>query len=277
MGSMDIDPKQRQSVPFLGVLSRTLIRSPIIKWILPASLHRKKRHEVVMVGEDLFHVKQLRNNKPPRHIGTKSDLGSKIRAAAVIGESPKQSVHSPQPRADESSEDEEDFLGPSLPPQFLVLAMEDPPELRFLISDCQNRNGLAFHERIQAIPVFGELHTTPGHLIAVDPNSRAIAVAAPSKNVLVFRLRNLQQLQEQYLDDDRRQFWNPVLEGHMLSVDGTILRMDFLTLGSEYFESIALILVVGKGNRSRIFRYIWNFAEEPLRAKAPLVEPLEPS
>ncbi|KAF2101435.1 hypothetical protein NA57DRAFT_53402 [Rhizodiscina lignyota] len=281
MESMDVDhhlpQRSRQAAPEVGVLSRSLLRSPAIKKILPARLYRKKCQNVVFVGEDFFHIKEMSENGHLRHVGTICDFSSRIRAAAVIGEGPKPEPaegHPPQKVPEEYFKEPAENVPP---PQFLVFVLEDPPELRFLIADETNPNCVDFNEHIWPLFDPGDVTRTPGHLLAVDPNNRAIAVAAHENNLMMFQLRDLEALGKVYLDTHGRSKWIPIAAASMLRVEGTIQCMDFLALGSDYPDHVALVLVVASEQRTKILWYTWNFAENPtLKHSGSHTHPLGP-
>lgn len=262
--------------PVVGIISKTLVRSPVTRRLFPARLRCRSCHDIVFLGEDFFHVKQIDRNGRLHHIGTKTGFRSPIRSAGIIGQTPKPIYQGPLSIYPGPHFNDEDPVVPEhIPPQFLVLALEDPPELRFLIVDSQQDRPLRFQERIHPLPAGTDFLTQPGRLIAVDPNSRAFAVAACEKNILIYRLKSTTELSDEY--STNKNTWDPIMEDCSLKIDGSILCMDFLHMSSSHDSHIALVLIVATNGRTRVYWYIWNFAEEPLRAKDPLMHPLDPS
>jgi hypothetical protein len=50
--------------------------------------------------------------------------------------------------------------------------------------------------------------------------------------------------------------------------------MDFLTPGPDYHDHVILVLIVVTGQRSKIYRYSWNFAKPPLQTELLSTHPL---
>ena len=74
-----------QDHPRVGLLSRTLTRSPTFRWILPARIRHKNKNDVVFVGEDFIQVKEYLSSGNLEDVATKADFGARIRAAKVLG------------------------------------------------------------------------------------------------------------------------------------------------------------------------------------------------
>jgi hypothetical protein len=256
----------------MGILSKTLIRSPVTRWLLPGALRSKNQHDVAFVSEMHVELKNLHRDGSLESIGSRGGFGSRIRAVGILGEAAR--PHSFAKHPPYTLEPALDSIVPeNVPPQFLVLAHEYPPELRFLIVDHDSDRTLRFHERIEALPTQGDFRTQPGHLLSVDPESRALAVAAAKKNVVVYRLANLADLGAQYLGDKRS--WSPIVERKVLKTPGYIRHMEFLRMGADQAGWIALILVIVAENRSRLCWYLWRDNQSIGTPRGPFMHPLE--
>src|ERR1700753_2225531 len=75
----------RTSQSQVGLLYRTMLYSPIMKWIFPARLRSINHNDIVFIGEEFVHIKQIMPNGELLHVALKSDFSSRIRAACVIG------------------------------------------------------------------------------------------------------------------------------------------------------------------------------------------------
>ena len=43
-------PKPREVPPSIGILTRTLVQSPVIRWIIPARIRNKDKNDVIFIG-----------------------------------------------------------------------------------------------------------------------------------------------------------------------------------------------------------------------------------
>ncbi|KFY28862.1 hypothetical protein V493_02713 [Pseudogymnoascus sp. VKM F-4281 (FW-2241)] len=71
--------------PKIGLLTQTVIDSPISNWILPARLGNVDDHDVVFIGDNLLQVKRLVKSGRLSEVGRVANLGSRIRNARVLG------------------------------------------------------------------------------------------------------------------------------------------------------------------------------------------------
>ncbi|OBT64806.1 hypothetical protein VE03_06553 [Pseudogymnoascus sp. 23342-1-I1] len=74
--------------PKIGLLTQTVIDSPISNWILPARLGNVEDHDVVFIGDNLLQVKRLVKSGRLSEVGRVANLGSRIRNARVLGSLP---------------------------------------------------------------------------------------------------------------------------------------------------------------------------------------------
>ena len=77
------DPSLRP--PFMGLLTKTVVRSPVIKWIFPARVRHKDKNDVILVRERSVEIKELVNRRHLQDVLYTSDMGCTIRVARVIG------------------------------------------------------------------------------------------------------------------------------------------------------------------------------------------------
>ncbi len=159
-----------QHVPKLGILSRTVFRSPIINLIIPARVRRKHKNDVILIGEDFIHVKEILSDGHLCHVTTKADFGGRIRAARVFGE---QRLPTMDARETPMELDTSDMI----PPQILVLTLESN-ELMFLFVHQEPSGALGFPFSVLPLPEKTNFLEQQGKHLAVDPKSRALAVAA---------------------------------------------------------------------------------------------------
>lgn len=250
---------QRHEPQAVGLYSRTLIHTPVVRWIFSVRLRDQEHHEVAMIGDQFLAVNEIDATGRLRQLGRVDSFGSQIRSAAVIGTEAKYTPRLPPPlnfKVEKSTE----ALPESVPPQFLAIVTNDPPELRFMIANVDSTKELTFHERIRALPVMDGLLTQPGKLLAVDPDSRMLAVAAIERSLLVYRIKDLETLAAEYKDDLSE--WNPVRDECLVEINGTILRMEFLQPDPAYPNQAVLVLIVAAQRRLVIQWYIWNLEDD---------------
>jgi hypothetical protein len=243
----------------IGLLSRTLIRSPMMKWIIPARIRHKDFNDLVLIGENTVHIKQVLQGGILRDVGTKADFPSQIRSAAVLGTQVESRLVKPEDLEHEQLDPPKE---PSeLPPQILVLALQSA-ELRFLVMDPTNQGkALRCHESPIQLPVLKPTLRNPGKILVVDPNSRAIAVAASCDTIMLYGLKDRESLNDEYTAN--RDNWNPILQERQINVEGTILAMDFINPDSVHRDHVVLVIIIHAGNRNRIVCYDWSVSDGP--------------
>ncbi len=192
-------PASRESAetaraPVHGVLTRTLLRSPVIKWILPARIRRDDRNDVAFVREHSIEIKELVDDRHLRRAVLKADFGSRIRAARVLGAPrdppPLPPAPAPVPVADsrqailtqsydihDESMDVESTVEAAatptkrLPPQILALAVQSGyyDSLVFLFCSTDASGETRFIHHNKPLPSSNEYSRRLGHQLAVDP------------------------------------------------------------------------------------------------------------
>lgn len=194
--------------PSFGLLTQTLIESPVIKWIIPARIRHSTKNDVVFVRDRSIQIKEIRKEGTKgehsylQDIAVKSDFDSTIRAARVFG-LPRTNVPSePRPTGIDAIVKQEITeplepelkLYPELPPQLIALTLESM-KLVFLC---------AFHEdrEVRFLSSYRHLPASKSHSeqlrehLAIDPKSRAMAVAANEGSFYFYALKHLEDLKK---------------------------------------------------------------------------------
>ena len=121
--------------PVTGILTRTIARSPIIKWIFPARIRHENKNDVVFVRDTSIELKEFIDGRYLQDVAFKSDFGEKIRSARILG-APRKGSDEPLPRSHlHAILKQEDELAlepmetdsqepPKIPPQVLVVALQ---------------------------------------------------------------------------------------------------------------------------------------------------------
>ena len=74
------------TAPSLGLITHTLVRSPVIKWIIPARIRHPQKNDVLFITADSLTIKEAKGNYTLHDIAAKTDFDSPIRSARVLGD-----------------------------------------------------------------------------------------------------------------------------------------------------------------------------------------------
>ncbi|CAK7208473.1 hypothetical protein SBRCBS47491_000104 [Sporothrix bragantina] len=75
--------------PKYGILTRTVIESPVAHWMLPVRLRSAQHMDVAIIGDHYVQISEMGRDGRLRNVVRKTDFGSRIRNAKVIGASPE--------------------------------------------------------------------------------------------------------------------------------------------------------------------------------------------
>ena len=217
-----------EKLPVLGVLTRTLVKSPVIKFVIPARIrHTSPKNDVIFVRSDSVEVKEVIPKDKEGENGDKkggvsaylkdiidkADFDSSIRSARILGRTrPYEKLRtSPDDELRSSPYDElrtspyeqlRDYQDiPSkpmeLPPQILALTLESS-KVVFLCAFYDWGNHIRWLSSYRILPDHAQSYSKQlGEHIAVDPKSRAMAVAANEGSFVLYALMPMNQLKEQ--------------------------------------------------------------------------------
>jgi hypothetical protein len=166
--------QQTDNQETVGVLSRTLVRSPAVQWIYPARIRHKDKNDTLFIGGDYVQIRQLLPHNQLYDIATKADFGSPIRAARVFGEERRPAasvlkwVVKQEPLDDNESMAIDGEPTHTLPPQILALTLESQ-KLVFLFAIEGPLNKINFICRTRELPVLDSYPHLYGKHLAVDP------------------------------------------------------------------------------------------------------------
>ncbi|KAL4922732.1 mono-functional DNA-alkylating methyl methanesulfonate N-term-domain-containing protein [Aspergillus aurantiobrunneus] len=257
---MDIDSGPVSKAKF-GLLTHTLVSSPIIQWILPARLRSKYQNDVIFVGERSLQIKEAISGTHLEEATSKSDFDAYIMATKVINVSTELPWEA-QMRIGCGSADTTLELRRDLPPQIMVLSLSSK-ELVFLYYSSIAGQFIHYHRPLPSdVSTFERF----GRNIAVEPRSRAVAVSASCNYFGVFILKAPPVVQAQ-MSEDRL---DPVAEERFFRIDGDIIFMEFLYPKPEEEDKIILLLLVSHDQTTHAVCYEWN-ARQTLRQAHPRV------
>ncbi|EME86384.1 uncharacterized protein MYCFIDRAFT_214228 [Pseudocercospora fijiensis CIRAD86] len=245
----------------IGVYTKTVVQSSAIRWILHARIRHRGRNDVVFVGEDFIQVKEVGKEGHLVDIATCANFDARIRAATTF--------HHTDDSTDEDflvklEKDAASFRRDAAPPQSIVLTL-DSNDLVFVFLRLHGDGTFHFVQQTCPMPSFDRILFQPGEHLAVDPFSRAIAVAANEKEVLLYAAKPKDQIQYEIKQKDKD--WCPVSAQKSVKVDGVIQHVDFLTPPADDTDHIILLLIVVDQHRTKAIRIDWHYSTGPRHAQ----------
>lgn len=169
-----LEPLQRP--PLLGVLTQTIIRSPVAKWIIPARIRHESKNDVIFIYENYVEIKDVNQDLMGGPMGTlavKADFDSSIRSAKIFGMPRKYTAPAPEGvdavvKKEEVEDENYGNLRPELPPHILVLALESRM-LAFVFGFHDGVGPVQFLQCRRPLPVGQSSLEQLGEHLAVDP------------------------------------------------------------------------------------------------------------
>lgn len=258
--------------PSLGILTKTSIRSSVINRIIPARIRHKTKNDVLFISANSVTIKEAKGDYTLEELATKSDFDSPIKSARIIGEKRELTKHDHSFKVLEKKEhwihinednhflDEADYPDRAavyqrqLPPHILVLALESN-RLVFLCVVSGKSEHLELFWSQKALPAPTSPLQGLGEFIAVDPKSRAMAVAAHEERAYVYLLKSMDEMRADFKEKSRL---GPIREEKLILLDGRVLKMEFLHPPEGESNRIILLFVVAKNNKSELVWYDWN-------------------
>lgn len=274
------ESKPQNTVPKLGILSRTVFASPFIKFVLSANIRHKRLNDVVFVGEDAVHLKEIQAYGHLRHAATKADFTGRILAARVFGEPRKVQVHTeygkPWNKAAVHAErrsfttDDAD----AFPPEIIALTLSSRT-LMFLWAHQTKTGSVGFHQKTFRLPAGTSRHDRLGAFLAVDPKCRAVAVAASEGRFMLYKTKTMDTWRENFRTG---RDVVPIEEERLIALHGRIMHMEFLSRAKTGDEShVVLLFILSHGGKTKITCYDWdcrfNLSTACVRAERVSVDP----
>lgn len=260
--------KPMTQVPSYGILSRTLLPSPLTRLILPANIRRTDLTDVVMIGEDFVQLKEVCQYGRLRHVAVKTDFrGARIVAAKVFGPSSDQGLIQSTPQMLVIRKHSRSMQGKVqvLPPQVIVLTLSTRT-LMFLWCH-QHQNGtVAFAQKTVRLPAGSSRFDRFGAFLAIDPKTRAMAVAAPEGRLILYKTKSIDAWRS---DLDAGLGSIPIEDERIISFKGRVMHMDFLFSGNQLDEfHVVLLLVIVHQGKTKITCFDWDCRQDLDRATA---------
>lgn len=257
-----------QRSPPAAVITNSIIQSPVVQSILHAKVRGRNYNDVVLVGDDCLQVKQVKNEGHMDHIATKSDFDSRIQAAKVFA------IDSDDSRTTlvKTEEGSPSDSAATIPLQCIILTLESK-DIMFLylraFSDCSAE----FVFQTFPMPSFDRVVYQPGHHLAVDHQSRAFAVAALEREIVVYAAKPITLIQHELRSGDPD--WCPVSAQRPIQIDGIIQQMDFLIPPSDDPDHVALLVIVAQNRKIKAIQIDWQHASDLHHAEIHEALPLD--
>ncbi|PKS08861.1 hypothetical protein jhhlp_003472 [Lomentospora prolificans] len=262
-GQSRAENKKRTS-PVCGLLTRTVVESPVVQWIFPVRLRSADHNDVAFIGDRFVQIKELRGDGKLHDVARKSDFRSRIINARVLGSFYEDSLADGEFRVGDrgtggSRLSRRSYLhSPTeneaqLPPQLLVLVLENG-QIVFLFLHQADRGACSFVSSVVESPR-QNLAVHPGYHFAIDPSSKYMVTATSEGLFVVYELDSLHNLRRQYQTPGT--LMNPVVAYRPRTVTGVIHKVDFLYPGTWDDNTIILILLIVRNGVSRMITYEW--------------------
>ncbi|KAL1585426.1 hypothetical protein WHR41_05655 [Cladosporium halotolerans] len=249
-----------------GVLTKTIIRTPVCKSILHARVRSWSFNDVVFVGEHFIHVKQVKQKGHLEHIATKDDFASRIRAARTFPldlDPPEARNHFDFIKAEQSNGDSKSTQARyNAPPELVVLTL-DTDDLVFLYLKDDGIGRPQFVHQTCPMPIFNQEIYQVGEHLAVDPSSRAVAVAANQREVVIYSAKDKEQIQSE-IHANHPDWW-PLSAQRPVPVEGVIQHLEFLHPPQNDPDHIILLVIVIENRRTKAVWIDW-YGNTHLRA-----------
>ncbi|KAH8804808.1 mono-functional DNA-alkylating methyl methanesulfonate N-term-domain-containing protein [Xylogone sp. PMI_703] len=271
----DKEPKrmnlmETQDPPEYGLLTQTIICSPLVHWILPVSLRSPGIIDIAFIGDEFVQIRELRPNGHLCDVIRREHFGARIRNARVVGSLKAYSRDAQASSLDSiikiekdndsgmkiNKEQEEDrqTLTKNLPPQFILLQLETGDSI-FLMLRRSGAGDLEFVVRRHSLPENSMLLLQPGTHLTVDPSSRYMAVGCSERQFAIYALHPREKLKQRYSEGDDIEM---VESQTVVTFHGIIHKMEFLFPSADDEDHIILLILVVHKGKTRMVVYEWE-------------------
>ncbi|SPO05811.1 related to FUN12 - general translation factor eIF2 homolog [Cephalotrichum gorgonifer] len=257
--------------PECGLLTRTVIESPVVQWIFPARVRSAAHNDVAFIGDRFVQIRELGDDGQLHDIARKVDFESRIRNARVLGSFYEDSfvgdvhettsgtfvnppgMHLGQDPLHAPSEPKR----PPLPPQLLVIVLESG-QIVFLFLR-KSRQGTFQFVASSVEPPRKERLVHPGFHLAIDPSSRYIVTATCEGLFVIHELEPFDTLNGQLHATGTI---SPIVASRSRALNGIIHKAEFLFPGSANPDTVILVLIVVRKGASRLIMYEWAHGDD---------------
>ncbi|KUI63102.1 hypothetical protein VP1G_10219 [Cytospora mali] len=262
----------RQPPPQCGIMTRTVVESPVAHWIIPVRLRSPQHNDIAFVGDHYVQISELRHDLQLHSIVKKKDFGSRIRNAKALGTFSRDDIDANRFQASKfhSKSEDDDFDVdmsdvsapassinlPRLPPQLLLIILETGDCIFLFLRPDK-------HGAFEFVVLQHDLHSSrlvrPGFHLAVDPSSRYMAQACSRNIFVVHELESMSNLNNSFI---RGQQLRPIISSRARTVNGVIHTMEFLYPRPQDPQHIILLLIVVNRGVPRLITYDWELGDD---------------
>ncbi|KAI1083620.1 mono-functional DNA-alkylating methyl methanesulfonate N-term-domain-containing protein [Whalleya microplaca] len=250
--------------PTCGLLTKTVIESPVVRWVLPVQLRCARYNDVALISDHSVQICQLGHDGQLQDIARKNDFGSRIRNALVMG-APEYIRRGTEDGTHVKGEDSDTemaylcapvsgfpFQNAPLPPQLLILMLERG-YLVFLFLRQTPTGAWDFVSTSHKVP--GQRLVCPGFHMAIDPSWSYLTLACSENLFIMYQLESMETLRAQYAQGCRLE---PIKDKHARAVKGIIHKIEFLQPLHGNEEQIILLIIIVQPEVSRLAVYEWE-------------------
>ncbi|KAL1651731.1 hypothetical protein SLS61_005394 [Didymella pomorum] len=257
-----VKPAGHPHVPGFGILSRTVLPSPLYKFVLPANIRHKDLNDVVLVGEDSVQLHEIHDYGHLRHVSVKSNFSGRVLTARVFGDPRevrvRRTVGSPLPKRQTTSRAKNSpapTSGQSLPSEVIVLTLTSRT-LMFLWAQHSAAGRTIFQQKTVKLPAGSSRFDRLGQYLAVDPKCRALAVAAYEGRFMLYKTKPMKAWRTELQDGANT---TPIEDERMISVEGRIMHMEFMsTAATKDDYHVVLLFVVAHQGLTKLTCFDWD-------------------
>lgn len=257
-----VKPAGHPHVPGFGILSRTVLPSPLYKFVLPANIRHKDLNDVVLVGEDSVQLHEIHDYGHLRHVSVKSNFSGRVLTARVFGDPRevrvRRTVGSPLPKRQTTSRAKNSpapTSGQNLPSEVIVLTLTSRT-LMFLWAQHSAAGRTIFQQKTVKLPAGSSRFDRLGQYLAVDPKCRALAVAAYEGRFMLYKTKPMKAWRTELQDGANT---TPIEDERMISVEGRIMHMEFMsTAATKDDYHVVLLFVVAHQGLTKLTCFDWD-------------------
>ncbi|KAI0431665.1 mono-functional DNA-alkylating methyl methanesulfonate N-term-domain-containing protein [Xylaria sp. FL1042] len=253
--------------PTCGVLTRTIIDSPVIRWVLPVQLRSSRFNDVALVGDRYVQISELGTDCQLKPIAKKVYVGSRIRNCRVIGAHDYLTRYRQDVEANYNKSGDDGMIGSNSPSplsshegtglfQQLLLLVLSSGDLEFLFMSLTPAGDWKFIA--SQSPILGWRLVDPGFHITVSPDSRYMAISCSETLFIMYYLKSIEELRKQHSDGVPIQ---PIQFRHARALRGVIHKLDFLHSDSQNPSHNVLLVITTRSGVFRLATYDWEDSE----------------
>ncbi|KAI1272567.1 mono-functional DNA-alkylating methyl methanesulfonate N-term-domain-containing protein [Xylaria sp. FL0933] len=253
--------------PTCGVLSRTIIESPVTRWVHPVQLRSSRFNDVALVGDRYVQISEFGPDCQLMPVAKKVYLDSRIRNCRVIGAHDYLARYRQDVEANYNKSSDEGMTGSPSPSsssshkstglfqEILVLVLSTG-DLEFLFMSLTPAGDWEFIS--SRLPISSWRLIEPGFLMTISPDSRYIAIACSEGLFIVYQLKSMEELRKEHSEGVPI---IPIQSTQARALKGAIHKLDFLHGGPESTSHNVLLVITARSGVFRLATFEWEDSE----------------